>query len=273
MKPSTLALLALTLQTNAHTQNFDGLYTGAEFGGVLTYANQTIQNHFNLVWSALEFNASSPYQQQSTALRTSATGTLLTGYGHSIHRAYLGGELGVNNGYYKMKNAMQTSLTRTVGYPMDILISNAETIISEVNLSPVQFQLFLKPGLFIKPDALLYGRIGTSFSTISTSNYFQGNKTISEYSQPPLVFPLNMQGKQSKNVASLSLGAGLEQQISSHIHLRMDYLFSYYGQIKLNNNAALNINDQNIIFNLSSSGYQVVSINQQSILLGLNYYW
>lgn len=274
MAPKYLISLALfTFSASAHSV-FDGVYTAAEFGGVLSYANQTITNTFDLNFPSFNFASNVPYQNYAAMVRPSATGTLLAGYGYSYEHWYIGAELGVSAGYYKMTSSTNTGLTRSVLMSSSrITISSVEAIKTEVNISPVQFGLYLRPGILITPQSLLSMRVGTSFASVSSYGNLAGLKIASDSDIPVFVLPLQIQGKKSRNVAALQLGAGLEQAINEHLKVRMDYLFSYYGKLRFQNNAIGAIDETGTGFLLSGINYQSVSMNTQSILLGLAYHF
>jgi opacity protein-like surface antigen len=273
IKKLAVSFLSLSSFLSSAQSAFDGAYATAEFGGALAYANQSISNAFNLNIPSLEFSSTAPYQNNSSMNRPAATGTLLLGYGYSYQRWYMGGELGVSAGYYEMSSNANTGLDRFVQTGSLLTVSSAEATQTQVGLSPIQFSLFLRPGFLITPQSLLSVRVGTSFATASLYSNLYGVKVLSDSGVPQFLLPLQVQGKKSQHVAALQLGTGLEQAVSEHIKIRMDYLFSYYGKLRFQNSGGNfnSISELKSDFILNGVSYQSVSINTQSILLGLSY--
>ncbi len=248
----------------------ESFYATAEFGGSLAYASQTVNNAVNLLWPSLTFSSSEPYQNYSSMVRPSAAGALLLGYGQNWKNLNLSGELGISNAYYKMNSSMNMGLDRNVDFSgQQVSVSAPQSLQTEVGLSPVQFSMFLRPGIFITPQSLLFMRVGTSFATASSYVKLNAYKVVEEEGGGVLVLPLIVQAKRSRHVAALQLGTGIEQQLAKNLALRIDYLFSYYGNLRFQYASALDLPVDNI--SLNTVGYQSVSINTQSILLGLTY--
>ena len=260
------SLLLSTASFAATSPTLQGLYAGAEFGGSFAYANQTVQNNVNLQFSDLSFTSSEPYSLYASMVRSSATGAIFAGYGHTWNKFYLGGEIALSNAYYNMASSSTTGLSRTIDNA--ITVTSAKQINTQVNVSPTQFGLFLRPGVMLSPTSLLYGRIGTSFATITYSTNVTDTKILAE--TPTIIsFPLMIPANKRTHRAALQLGTGLEQALNNQLTMRLDYLFSYYGKIRM---SAVGSNNLDPFF-LTGSSYQSVSINNQSIMLGLAYHF
>lgn len=267
---SALTLFSIASFASSATSLSNAFYATAEFGGSLAYANQTVNNAVNLNWQSLTFSSSEPYQNHASMVRPSAAGAILLGYGKNWKNINLSGELGVSNAYYKMNSSMNMGLDRAVTFSgQQISVSAPQSLETQVGLSPVQFGIFLRPGIFITPQSLWFMRVGTSFATASSYLNLDVSKIVQQEGANILVLPLKMQAKRSRHVAALQLGTGLEHSLNEHLSFRMDYLFSYYGKLRFEYAGDVPFSQDTL--SLTTIGYQSVSINTQSILLGLTY--
>jgi opacity protein-like surface antigen len=264
-----LCWLGFAVPLSAGAQSFHGLYAGGELGGTMASVNQTLLNNVNLdVVPGGTFQSSSPFRLDDSMVRNAAAGALVAGYGQSFEKFYLGGELSLSSGYYKMTNSSNTGLSRLIGTFGNVTIASAESMDTQVNLSPVQFGVMLRPGILLSPTSLLYGRIGTSFATVHYYTHLVAIKKIDQ-NPPVLNFPVTMQSRQDAHRAALQLGLGLEQAVNDRLTVRLDYLFSSYGRI--NQTTAQSSTIDPIVLN--ATGSQSARIYTQSMMLGLMYYF
>jgi len=248
---------------------FNGSYVGAEFGASLAYANQTIINNtdLNVPIDGITFHSNEPFNLYSSMLRSSAAGSIFAGIGHTWNQFYMSGELVLSNAYYGMASSSISGISRTINIDA-ITISGNETVTSTANVSPTQFGLFLRPGVMLTPTSLLYARVGTSVINIryDTTNSSQKTLTIGASG---LAFPTTLHANKCITRAALQLGAGLEQAINDKLTLRLDYLYSYYGSIKMYSTQSNNFDT----FLITANGSQSVTLNAQSIMLGMAYHF
>lgn len=244
---------------------FNGSYIGAEFGASLAYANQTINNRVDLDYSGL-FVSNEPFNLHSSMVNSSATGSILAGIGHTFNQFYLAGELALSNANYRMDSSSTSGISRSI--ERTIQISGIETDSMTANVSPTQFGVFLRPGIMVTPTSLLYGRVGTSIVKIRYNTQTGALKTLEE-NTTIVQFPITMQANKNVTRAAFQIGTGLEQAINDKLSIRLDYLYAYYGSMKVYPSNSNTVDT----FSLTANGTQSVSLNDQSIMLGLAYHF
>jgi opacity protein-like surface antigen len=258
--------LMSTAAFSAQSLPFNGAYAGAAFGQSLAYANQTIVSHVDLEYPGFTFASNQPFSLYSSMVRSSATGAIFAGVGHTWDKFYLSGEMVLSNANYKTSSSSVSGIERTVDNYATI--SGLETVTSTASVSPTQFGVFLRPGVLLTPTSLLYGRVGTSVVNVNYNTKTAALKSLSQ-SGTTLAFPITMQANKRVTRAAFQIGTGFEQAINERLTVRLDYLYAYYGTIKMYSSQTASIDP----FVLSARGTQSVSLNDQSIMLGLVYHF
>jgi opacity protein-like surface antigen len=243
----------------------DPLYCGCYLGGALGgyYADGKIHGRAVGNIPTLFQNFFMTTSIPSHATDKNFSGTIFCGYGRAWHRLFLAGEIfGIGYNRHSLK-------TRSMGFYENITNGNQQSIFLETRLfvAPLEGGIDLRPGFLLTPSSLFYGRVGTSVSTIKATAKanFQG------------ILPIfaqfwNLTDGHSKHTtrATLRLGGGVEQALSSKLHLRLDYCYTDYGRVKFNG-AKSNLNALgNLTFITDSTSQHLFN---HSLLLGLNYYF
>lgn len=235
------------------TPLFCGFYLGGALGGF--FASEKLQeNAFgNHTFLAIEM----PLTATSHVTDKSVQGMLFGGYGWQWCRLFLGAEIfGTGSARDALK---RTDTNELLSFANESISLNTQLCISSW-----QGGIDFRPGWCLTPFTLLYGRIGTSYATIKshTEATFQGN----------LVSDWNLRDKKTKCSprATCRFGGGIEQVLCTNLHLRFDYCYTNYGEVKLNR-AVSNLDAFGIpVFLNYSNTYRV---SDHSLLLGLSYYF
>ena len=249
---------------------FNGSYIGAELGASLAYANQTTNNSVDLAYFGSQFVSNEPFSLYSSMVRSSAAGSILAGFGRTFNRFYLAGELALSNADYKMNSSSNNGISRSIeSMDSNITLSGSENDSATANVSPTQFGAFLRPGIMLTPTSLLYGRVGTSVVKVRYNTQTTALKTLSSNNTTAFQLPITMLARKSVTRAAFQIGTGLEHAINDKLTIRLDYLYSYYGTMTAY--ASQSTSAESI--SLTAKGIQTVSLNDQSIMLGMAYHF
>lgn len=248
------------------SQPFNGPYVGGELGTQIAYSGETSNNNVALAIPSM-FQSNFPFSNHAGLERNSIIGSIFTGYGRTRNKLYLGGELALSNSYYKMSTITNKSMFQQ--FQTFLIIQNYDTISSQVNVSPTQFQILARPGYLITPTSLLYSRIGTSLAKVSMNTSFTSLKRLSSVSDPSSFnqFIITTQGNKTSHRATFQVGGGLEQAINDKFTVRVDYLYTDYGTIRVNSSQIKNDSGVELLANNSASA----RIKNNAFMLGMTY--
>lgn len=131
-------------------------------------------------------------------------GGLFGGYGRTFGSFYLGGEGTVEYGKIEGNFSDQANYNRT--------ISLEET-----------YSLSMRPGYFLTPQTLAYGRVGWAASKFKVSQDATGAAPMPQTDEW---------------VNGIVAGFGLEQEVAKSLALRLDYRHTFYYEEPTNSNTA-----------------------------------
>lgn len=253
---------------------FNGFYTGVGIGASTTTAklNSQVSSFSNDIVAVFNSNAFSNASFSQQLKKESLLGAVYGGYGFTCAPYYLGGEL-----FVKISN-------RTISVDNGAAFSNqffgndsteSASIVDSTKFTQrrVEFSLDARPGILLSACSLFYGRVGISFNRSSL------NSTVTRSTvgvDEGIFISQTLVESGSKNLG-LRLGLGIEQMFCNCVALRLDYIFTKYRKINLNSSvtssliATGSIRPATII-NTFSDSRTIRPINQ-SVMLGLTYYW
>lgn len=111
------------------------------------------------------------------------------------------------------------------------------------------FSLIAKPGYVVHEDTLFYGLIGPRFATFDTAlNTLLISGTIN----------LEEEDSVSGFQTGFTVGAGVQQRLTDHLHLNLEYLYTSFGEI-----ASLQ----------TSIDSSTIESNINSLMLNISYQW
>ena len=254
-------------QTNAP---FNGIYTIYSLGSSYASSHEKLSHSVNieLVDDVLSF--SKTLNSSTTQVNNSLVGILGTGYGRTWDRLYLGAEIAFTGSTYQMTSFTNHSLQGTVAL---ITLNTNTDIQTQTKISPVQFTFTLRPGFLLRPQTLLFGRVGgtvTSVSMQSTINTTgKAIVPILSYQQD---FPSSSftDGISRKRIVP-HIGGGLEQKINQRWAVRFEYLYTDYGRLQ---SSTMKTTDLFLLNRIPVGTYHVTTTNkvkiiEQTVLLGL----
>ena len=142
-------------------------------------------------------------------------------------------------------------------------------------LSPFQFGLDIRPGFLIKPDMLIFGRVGFASATLTESVYWSG---VANYSNGGAVsnLPFTVNNQIKNNKIALRLGGGLEYYFQPGWSVRMDYTYENYGSISSSNKI-----NKTVMGTLPfgegtlgiSNNVNIKTISNNSVMIGISHYF
>ncbi|MCH9626773.1 MAG: hypothetical protein S4CHLAM2_04010 [Chlamydiales bacterium] len=202
--------------------SFTGLYIGGGFGGAFCIKSQDglaeglqAQNPINKTTEPSPYLNDVPFQ-----------GRLFMGWGCKKSLFYMSAEISAQF----LNTDTQESFDDTVynDEPNNNLF--AILVTNRFRLSPIQCSLDFRPGFFVLPTTLFYGRAGTTIGRVSVYSDARIDGAIPLI---PETWGLFIPLEKKKTRAALHLGGGIEQQLTSKIHLGLDYAFTQYRKIEL----------------------------------------
>lgn len=255
----SLLLLSMPLSTVHADTAFDSFYTGISVGQSLTTANVNFDVAAQVVVPAV-LNASASTYLLQTLKKNAPAASVFAGYGFSYDPFYFGGEFS-----FKKTNA-NASATNAAAFT--VAGTNTFNVVSttSVQLRSVEFALDARPGIVLTCNSLLYARVGVTRNELTLKTV--QNLTAAATGFPQATFPIPQTN--ARNVTGLRLGGGLEQKIDQYLSLRLDYIYTHYQRMQINNAASIAVGGGGSA-SLSNST-NVKAINH-SFLLGLSYFW
>lgn len=273
--------------------SFSGFYIGGDLGGSFSSAKE--QGHMNANNNidipipnppspppGSTFPANTFGQSLSTAHRKNRLAAgLYAGYGYVCSQVYLGLEAFVNYSGYKTRTFKSLSLQDNFTAPalsFRTLINLADAIETRTKLQRWESGLDFRPGYFLTPCTLLYGRIGAGYNKLSLRNrlndsFVQTATATILNNTLPLAAVLNE--NRTKKRGSLRLGLGLEQNICENFTIRADYVNTNYRQIHFRRSFAVSVPDGEGGTSTATfvNAVKISRIYNNAVTLGASYYW
>lgn len=193
-------------------------------------------------------------------------GELRLGYGRVLCNScfFIGGDIFGN--YSQPEFDSHHSYTQL---PLDVFPHRATIETARIKLNSFEYGIDLKPGYLLTSKTLLVGRIGAAFNKIKIHD-------SSEVLFPNDDFDVFNFANKEENKTGLLLGLGLEQYICHGFSLNLDYTYTDYGHVSVDQ-----VSDITVI--VRPAGFVDVPggviqhvdtrIHTNKIMLGLNYHF
>lgn len=287
--PWIMSLLLLTVNTQAigtaiSVNPFCRFYAGGAVGGSFSSARtNTVTNvlvdHNALINTNNSFNNSIAHIIKHGQRKNTLALSVYTGYAYVWEDAYLGLEGLLNTSGYRVqtKHAFTAIAANEIARLSSFNASIKNTTLIKTRLSPIEPAVDIRPGLFLTPCTLLYGRIGVAYNKASVQAIH--NTSISIAASPnTLLIEDNAKNHftKHKKVSALRLGFGIEQILCDNLSIRADYVNTNYRGVKVVTKPKIktttNANGDTTLFR-TNVVTQVTSLFKNTVLLGLSYYW
>lgn len=198
-------------------------------------------------------------------------GDIYLGYGkYFTPKLYLAGEVFID--FAGRKNTLDNSATRiSPADDQDMATLNTRAV---SQLRTAEFGLDLRPGYLFDTNTLMYGRVGVGFNQLKSNNTTNFLFTYTG-TDPALSYNSPLAYNNTKNVAALRLGVGVEHAVSTNLAVTADYIYSYYGSINAqgvadtysNNGTDPQTTTNGLVSNTSAK------LSTQALMLGLKYFF
>lgn len=254
---------------------FNGFFGGVSVGESQTYGRLLINSSaHNFDSGPDEFTESFSVNNKTT--KNSPFFGFTLGYSRVCSgNVYLGGELGANFTRKKISIPINEISSSNVdflgGFKFDYLLKSNVT----TKLRSFEFSLDFTPGVLLTEYYLLYGRIGVADNRIKLENSTQFN--YSDTLAPGHTNSASLLLSKNINRLGLRLGTGLAHEIYPHLVLNMNYIYSYYGKIKMSSSTTIPALSPSapgadaVPDGLKSTN--TVRLHNQVFMMGLNYYF
>lgn len=274
--------------------SFNGFYAGVDGGFIRSDAssNDSLAGanslsislfdilNFPIVNRTIDGGSSSFDQNEDSAI-----GGLHLGWGRQFNQFYAGIEGFVNvadRNFETIDRLTNQTQTTTILIPLVTVFSTVASS-NKLEMNPVEGGADLRLGVVTDTDTtLIYGKLGVAFNRLklTSTNFSNYGFTI----LPTIIganfnVPSFASVEQTKNVAGVRLGLGIEQFISCHWSIRADYTHTDYGTISQSVASANTIdllpNLEVIDINLNTVGFSRYSTHVRSNAgtVGLSYYF
>lgn len=262
---------------------FNGFYIGGGAGGAFLTAQENVSSQiivdFPSDTAGNRIRTTVPTNLEASLRDNSAIGALYAGYGLDIHYLYLGAEAFANFASYKLHNSGRFSTEQMLAINIQAY-SVANNWQVNTKLSQSQYGLDFRPGVLIKPEMMLFGRVGFARVGITATSNLAGNVDyIASRSESNNLIALT--SSNSINKTALRLGGGFEYHFSPKYSVRMDYIHVEYGKI-----STIGVIDRGITSSTGLLGYRlnngtllvtntsaIQSISSNAVTVGLSYYF
>ena len=245
--------------------NLNSCYSSSEFqrfylGGVLGGSMLTAKQSGSVFGERSQTNQT--LYVPSQLYRQQFQGMVFLGGGGAYKRAYLGGELFASaNTPHAIKYKAEVLFDNTTNNNTNYSTSSNTSVESSV----WQYGFDTRPGILFTSSTLVYGRVGVSAAEIEVDSkalFTANNGTGVTWSVPKEI-------SNHKWKAAFRVGLGVEQALTSNLHIRADYVNTYYGKISFNNTATGLDNDGTEV---SLKNTLSNRLKNNALLVGLTFY-
>ncbi len=226
-------LVALTIPFSLFAKSdFNGFYVGGAVGGSFLTAQQQTASQiivdFPVDTLGNRVRTTVPNSLVANLNDSSTIGTLFAGYGLNINQLYVGAEAFFAFSNYKSNNVGNSVTEQFLQLNNQTYhINNNWEINSTLNN---QYGLDIRPGILIKPEMLVYGRVGFARTKVSLSSNLQGTTVyIASGSKSDNDFTLLSTINTYKT--GLHVGGGFEYHLNAKYAIRLDYTHATYSNI------------------------------------------
>lgn len=247
LSATLLGLGTQTLMANECCSSpFSGFYLGGAIGGSFSSARENsttnLSSGFTLIQEIAEvrrtrtIGGSAQHSLQGTQRKNTFAASLYAGFGCAWEDVYLGLEAFLRRTDYRKTHRAIFSAAESTDVPqttirLDAGVSNAISLTTR--LSPTEPGIDFRPGYFLTPCTMLYGRVGVGYNRLTLHARTLSSALIT----PPTVIVNPLVGTETaskhKKVGALRLGVGLEQHLGECMSIRVDYINTHYRGIKL----------------------------------------
>lgn len=284
------ALLCLSTQTamaNPEMSPFGGFYLGGEIGGALGSARDGSTTNLSASFAEIlarppgrTLDASAQFNLQGAHKKNRLAVGIYAGYGCAWEDMYLGLEASLNRTDYRGRThrasfrAMEHTSSPITIFRLDASASDSITL--KTRLAPTEPAIDFRPGLFLTPCTMLYGRLGIGYNKIHLQ--VDTNPSVIIISPTIIGTPIANVDSRSKNkkVSALRLGIGFEQNICECISIRADYVNTNYRGVRVKtpgiSSTVTGVNGGTTQLTTSTTAH-VHSFYNNAITLGMSYYW
>jgi opacity protein-like surface antigen len=257
----TMALCYLSLFAPAvWATPFDGFYAGADIGASQASfkKNQLVNLDVSILGTPI---IDIPIGNKKNLSDTSILGNLDIGFSKVFKLLYLGVEANVDFQNIQVENApaLQEQVSNfTLPFETEVKLKN-------------EFALTFNPGIVLNKTTLFYGKVGPAwgrFSVDGTANYSQTFGSPGPQATASTQFSDNNFYK-----CGLRLGVGIEQYVSEHMTLKLEFVSTDYGTIHSGTptTGAVSVSEPGVdVTGLLSNSDQIKARNS-SVLFGFNY--
>lgn len=262
---------------------FNGFYIGSGAGGSFLTAQENVTSQIIVDFPSdtlgNRIRTTVPANLEASLRDNSALGALYAGYGLDIHYLYLGVEAFVNFASYKLHNSGNFSTEQMLAINIQAYSVANDWQVS-TKLSQSQYGLDFRPGVFIKPEMMLFGRVGFARVGLAASSDLTGTVAyLASRSESNNLIALT--SSTSSNKTALRLGGGFEYHFSPKYSVRMDYMHVDYGKI-----STTGVIDRGITSSAGLLGYRlnngtllvsntaaIQALSANAVTVGLSYYF
>jgi opacity protein-like surface antigen len=301
LSATLLGLGTQTLMANECCSSpFSGFYLGGAIGGSFSSAREGSATNLSsgftrttVISEEVPFRiqntleGSAQHRLQGTQRKNNFAVSLYAGFGCAWEDVYLGLEAFLRRTDYRKTHRAIFNATESTDVPnifrLDARASNA--IALTTRLSPTEPGIDFRPGFFLTPCTMLYGRVGVAYNRLTLHTRTISSALIT----PPLTVgasPLigTDAASKHKKVGALRLGVGLEQHLGECMSIRVDYINTHYRGIKIRTRGVSDTNTTTTTvlpattittetrFNANTTA-EVRSFYNNAITLGISYYW
>lgn len=266
--------------------NFNGFYAGIEGGGTEAVAkvNRSISVNNLFLFRNVDLPESISNHQSANSWNSSGMGEIYIGYGLlTIPKPlYLSTELFANysrNRITAESFANKDYINIFITPPPNVRPLYIVSLLNKTNvkLNDLEYGIDIKPGFYLSPSSLLYGRIGAAITDLEldSNSLLELSFPFSGINVPQL--PLNKES--DKNTVGLRLGLGIEQYLNHNFTINLDYIYTDYENFKINNTG----NIINLVDTVSGPTFIVtpnafsnrtkISLTSHQFMGGIKYYF
>lgn len=263
---------------------FAGLYLGGAIGGSFNSAREYSTTDLSLNFSETTLRiprtlqGSTQHSLQGTQRKNNFAVFLYTGYGCAWEDVYLGIEAFLKRTDYRKTHRATFNATEStnVSSITRLNASVQNTIAFSTRLAPTEPGIDLRPGYFLTPCTLLYGRLGVGYNTLTLHARTVSSATVI----PPLLVGTPIVGTETaskhRKIGTLRLGLGLEQHLGECMSIRVDYINTQYRGTKIRtggfSTTVPNLNNGTTQLSTQTIAH-LRSFSNNSVTVGISYYW
>jgi len=271
-----VVLLAATTAAGAMEDTFRGFYAGVGVGGSFLSGRESVDQSASSASLLTRAQKTLGNSSQRGLTKNSVAGNLFLGYGSTWDPLYLGIEASVTGTRARTKNRDTQNLQLVpllTSTTTSTLVTNTQT-----RLRPWDLGLDLRPGVLLRPETLLYGRVGVAWNKLSVRSTQTYNDQVSQVGTTSFNLPaLSQTTRKHKNNTSLRLGAGLEQEICENLVIRGDYVHIWDRKARLSSTASQQVTavppGGDTITMTASNSVRSRKVGSNTVMLGVSYYW